>query len=347
MNILFELNHPAHFHLLKNPINRLIQQGHEVTVLSKSNSPLPQLLATQSHWTVLYLGKKGSDIFTKFLKQFIFVFLAVHTILSRRIQLCVGVSVTMPISAFLTNRKSLVLDDDDRKATPVFAAFSHTFASKVLSPDCLRGIESRRKYIYYPGFHELSYLHPDVFTPQKVVLAPLNLAENEKIIVLRFVDFNAHHDIGKKGLSNNQRRNLIEYLATKGRLIITSESRLDAGFRGYNITINADKIHDLMAFASLYIGDSQTMASEAAVLGVPAIRINSFKNRITYLTELEERYGLLYSYFPEEFDLALNKIEELLVPGTKEKWAILREKLLREKINVSDFITDELLKFSD
>jgi predicted glycosyltransferase len=345
MNILFEINHPAHFHLLKNPINLLIRRGHIISILAKSNSPIPQLLSTQPHWNVLFVGKKGKGIVTKVLKQFLFTFQSIRIILSRKIDLCAGVSITMPQAAFLTGLKSLVLDDDDKKTTPVFAALSHTFATKILSPDSLRDNDSKTKYIYYPGLHELSYLHPDVFSPQKDVLSELNLAENEKIILLRFVDFKAHHDLGEKGLSNDQRKRLVEILSKKGRVIITSESKLVPELESYKQTVSPDKIHDLMAFASLYMGESQTMASEAAVLGVPAIRINTFKSRIAYLTELEEIYGLLYSYTPDEFDKAIEKINELLLPKSRQKWAERRKKLLEEKINVSDFITSEILKF--
>jgi len=345
MNILFEINHPAHFHLLKNPINFLIRQGHNISILAKSNSPIPQLLSTQQQWSIIFEGGKGKGIIAKVIKQFFFTFQAIRIILSRKIDLCVGVSVTMPQAAFLTNRKSLVLDDDDKNTTPVFAALSHTFATKILSPDCLRNNDSKAKYIYYPGLHELSYLHPDVFFPQKDVLSTLKLAENEKIIILRFIDFKAHHDIGEQGLNSDQRKRLVKFLSGKGKLVITSESPLDAEFVSFNQKISPDKIHDLMAFASLYVGESQTMASEAAVLGIPAIRVNSFKNRIAYLTELEESYGLLYSYTPAEFDQAIEKINELLEPCTKQLWSEKRKKLLEDKINVSDFITSEILKF--
>ena len=48
----------------------------------------------------------------------------------------------------------------------------------------------------------------------------------------------------------------------------------------------------VMRFASLYIGDSQTMAAEAGVLGVPFVRFNDFVGRIGYLRELEDVYRL-------------------------------------------------------
>lgn len=53
-------------------------------------------------------------------------------------------------------------------------------------------------------------------------------------------------------------------------------------------------MHHVMAFASLYIGDSQTMAAEAGVLGVPFVRFSDFVGRIWYLRELEDKYELGY-----------------------------------------------------
>ena len=53
-------------------------------------------------------------------------------------------------------------------------------------------------------------------------------------------------------------------------------------------------MHHIMAFAKMYIGDSQTMAAEAGVLGTPFVRFNDFVGRIGYLRELEDVYNLGY-----------------------------------------------------
>jgi predicted glycosyltransferase len=44
----------------------------------------------------------------------------------------------------------------------------------------------------------------------------------------------------------------------------------------------------------MYIGDSQTMTAEAAVLGTPAIRFNDFVGELSYLEELEYTFDLTY-----------------------------------------------------
>ena len=62
---------------------------------------------------------------------------------------------------------------------------------------------------------------------------------------------------------------------------------MEPQFEKYRIKINPLDMHHVMAFASLYIGDSQTMAAEAGVLGVPFVRFNDFVGRLSYLHELE------------------------------------------------------------
>jgi len=89
----------------------------------------------------------------------------------------------------------------------------------------------------------------------------------------------------------------------------------------------------------MLIGDSQTMTSEAAVLGTPAIRMNSFVGRISYLEEEEHRYGLTYGFKPDQFDQMVLKIEELLkMPNLKQEWQKRRQKMLSEKIDVTAFM---------
>ena len=80
----------------------------------------------------------------------------------------------------------------------------------------------------------------------------------------------------------------------KPRIYITSERPLEPQFEKYRIKINPLDMHHVMAFASLDIGDSQTMAAEAGVLGVPFVRFNDFVGRIGYLRELEDTYELGY-----------------------------------------------------
>jgi predicted glycosyltransferase len=93
------------------------------------------------------------------------------------------------------------------------------------------------------------------------------------------------------------------------------------------------------------------MTSEAAVLGTPSLRCNSFAGKISYLEEEEKKYGLTYAFLPSEFDKLKQKLNEMLLNnGLKKEWQIKRERMLKDKINVTDFyyhlITDYFIKKS-
>ena len=115
-----------------------------------------------------------------------------------------------------------------------------------------------------------------------------------------------------------------------------------------------------MVFASLYIGDSQTMSAEAGVLGVPFVRFNDFVERIGYLRELEDKYELGYgihaSVLPADSPIRRNDgslqpsgVEELYkrvetlvsMPSAERKatFAARREKMLSDKIDCAKFLT--------
>ena len=110
----------------------------------------------------------------------------------------------------------------------------------------------------------------------------------------------------------------------------------------YQLRVPQDKVHSLLYYATMFVGDSQTMTSEAAVLGTPSIRCNTFVGRIHYLEEEEHRYHLTYGFRPENSETMFARVNELLAMGTaalKAEWAKRRAVLLSEKIDYTAFLT--------
>jgi predicted glycosyltransferase len=88
----------------------------------------------------------------------------------------------------------------------------------------------------------------------------------------------------------------------------------------------------------MLIGDSQTMTSEAAVLGTPAVRCNTFVRRISYLEEEEFKYNLTYGFLPSDSEAMFQKLQELLsMPDLKQEWKRRRAIMLADKIDVTAF----------
>ena len=98
-------------------------------------------------------------------------------------------------------------------------------------------------------------------------------------------------------------------------------------------------MHHALYFADMFIGDSQTMCAEAAVLGIPALRLNSFVGKLGYLEELEHKYNLTYGFKPNQSEELLSKIKELLsIKDLKKEWSNRKEKLYKEKIDYSELM---------
>ena len=206
-----------------------------------------------------------------------------------------------------------------------------------MSPDSLK-YEKRNNAIYYPGTHELSYLHPKRFTPNPEVLKKYGLSIDDKYYILRFTAFKAHHDINEGGMNLNQKHELINLLEQYGRVFITTEREIDPEFERYRIPIAPYEMHSFLAYSQMLVSDSQTMSSEAAVLGVPSFRCNTFVGRLSVLEEEEKRYGLTYGFLPRQFDWMLEAIERVLQDNeTKAKWIIKRNRMLEDKIDVTAF----------
>ena len=101
---------------------------------------------------------------------------------------------------------------------------------------------------------------------------------------------------------------------------------------------NYEFMHDLMYYASLFIGDSQSMCAEAGILGTPFIRYNDFVGKIEYLNDLENNYELGLGVKTDEPWRVISIINKLFeIPDYKKKYEIRKEKLFKDKIDLISF----------
>ena len=335
MNILIDIGHPGHVHLLKNVAKTLQQHGHQV-FYSVREIPVAKRLMDCYNMPYLDLGKKKDSLLGK-----------AQTVLSqdwkiwrfvRKHKIDIGLSSGIVLSHIsrITKMKSFNFDDDDDSAEPLVVKYGHPMTNIVFTPDCIH--RKTQNALYYAGTHELAYLHPNNFSPDESVLQKAGLQKDEPFFIMRFVAFKGHHDVGQGGLSLEQKRRLIELLKPHGRVIITSERAIEPEFEQYRLPVPPEEIHSLMAYASMFLGDSQTMTSEAAILGVPALKCNTFAGRLSVPNELEQKYGLSYAYLPQDFEKYYLHVKQLLEnPNTKAEWQQKRQRFLDDKIDVSAF----------
>jgi predicted glycosyltransferase len=194
------------------------------------------------------------------------------------------------------------------------------------------------KRVTYSGYHELAYLHPENFNADLKIIEKYELKPKSYFIV-RLVKLTASHDTGKEGLKKELLNRIISKLSTVGKVYITSEQELDESLQPYRLQVNPLDIHHILAFAKLYIGDSQTMAAEAGVLGTPFIRYNDFVGKIGYLNELERKYVLGYGFKTNESNEMIKELERMITNQDLEaEWLIKKNKMLNENINLAEFM---------
>jgi len=337
LNILIDIGHPGHVHLFRNLYFELRQRKHSVLVSTKDDPAITDLMRLFDIPFIL-LGKKKDSILGKVSDQINFNKQIWQIAKKENIKIGIGTSVSLAHVSRFSKMKSILLDDDDDEVQPLFVKYVHPFCDYLISPDVLKGKRKRKDTIYYPGLHELAYLHPYRFKPDIRVLKEIGLQQDDVFFVLRFNVFKAHHDKGAQGLSLDQKLQLIALLKPHGKIFITTERDIEPELKKFQLNLSPEKIHSLLKYAKLFIGDSQTMTSEAVVLGTPAIRCNSFANSISYLNEEEKKYGLTYAFLPERFNELIQKTRELLsTPNLKAKWAIKSQNLLNDKIDSTKF----------
>ncbi|NOY70120.1 MAG: DUF354 domain-containing protein, partial [Deltaproteobacteria bacterium] len=296
MKILFDIVHPAHVHFFRHIITGLEARGHETFIVARDKDVTLSLL---DHYGFDYVsfGRAGRKSRPAQLMELVLRDIQIIRT-ARRFKPDVimtrnpaGVQAARLIGAFG------IFDTDDGRAAGVHFKAAAPFANIITTPDCLNESYGQ-KHVKYPGYKQTAYLHPDHFKPDYSVLSELGVSPGEKYFLVRLVEMAASHDRGESGLSREAQGEIIRRLEKHGKVFITSEAKLPEELKHLRISVPPHRIHDVMAFAALVIGDSQTMAAEAAVIGTPALRVSSFALRLDVFRELEDRYGIVRSFHP-------------------------------------------------
>lgn len=337
MKILFQLGHPAHFHLFRYTIDALNRDGHQTYILIRKKDILEDLLreAGLPYVNILPSGRKSS--FTLMLRLWrVFWFTLRHGV-----DVLVGSTPEVAQVAWLLRRRSAIMAEDDAAIVPQFIRAVKPFADQYLSPVSCNNGPLEPKTTHYAGFHKLAYLHPNRFTPDPSVVDRY-FPHDRPYFLLRFAQLTAYHDISAHagGITAEIAERLIQILKPHGEVYITSERPLEPNLEPYRLKINPLDIHHIMYFATLYIGDSQSMAVEAAMLGTPSIRFNDFAGRIGVLEELQHTYHLTTGIPTSQPELLYHAVKQLLeTPDLRQKYQERRQRMLADKIDVTEFFT--------
>ncbi len=342
MTLLFDLNHPAHVHYFRNCILELKKNGHTVVVVSRNKEIEHELLKS---YDISFVSRgRGADSFIgKMGYHFFAIFKLLKIINKTKADLVV--SFMHPYAAqaaWLTNTKSLVFSDTE------IASLHHKltipFATEVHTPFTFTK-ELGKRHRRFSGFMESAYLHLSHFEPDDSILKALGVDNEVPYILFRFVSRKSLHDRGHLGVTQKQKIELVETLARSYKVFVSSELELPQELQKYKFEIEKKDIHQVINFAKLVIGESATMSAESALLGTPVIYIDNEGRG--YTDYLSEKYGIIHRFKESKkgIDSAILKAGEIMSESVDYK--LIREKVLRESINTSNYIYDQIIRMNE
>ena len=339
MRFLFVMGHPAHVHLFRNAIAGLRKHGHEVSVAAVRKETTIGLL---EHYRITcevfgvdrkILTRKALDILPRNL-----------TLLkiASRVDPNTIVSTGSPYAAQVSKVLGIPhIAFGDTEIAGTITKLMLPFTDAICTPSCF-SLDLGPKHVKYNGYHEIAYLHTNYFKPDPSVLADVGLSKDETYSVVRLASWTSSHDVGEQGFgfsSVDQVMDFLKFLEGWGRVLLTTERSLPPEFSRYVSKFPLYKVHDLLHYASLYVGEGATMASEAGLLGTPWIFVSEAGRG--YLTDQERNYHL--GFHVNSTEDARKKAGEILSnKDAKEEWEAKRQILLRDKIDVTAFMIDFL-----
>lgn len=334
--LLFQLNHPAHYHLFKNTIDILLEKGHDVLISIKDKDILKELVSDYQY-VQLSTGYRKKQFFS-IIKSVIERDRKLYKLVKEyKPDILLGTSPEIAHISHFVKVPAIFFGEDDinLSASMLMGALScYPLFDTILAPNGVKNGVWNNKTIRYNGFQKLAYLHPNYFHPSR---DKVNIPINDKYFILRFSNLQAYHDTNATGITDSLAQQIVDILSPHGKVIISSERKLPVKLQKYIFTGNISDMHHYLAFANLFIGDSQSMAVESAMLGTPNIRYSNFVGKITVLEEIESKYKLSIGVNSNNPQGLLLEIDKCLSSEFLDIYNRRREFMLNDKIDVTSF----------
>jgi len=335
MKILVDIGHPAHVHFFRNAISILRDRGAEIIVTSRDKDCATPLLDEFgiSH-RQLSQQRKGSWALAK---ELVSRDLALYRLARQEkpdIMVAIGGIFISHVSA-LTGIPSIVFYDTEN--AKLQNALTYPLADVVVVPRAYQSWVPKKRHIRYPGYHELAYLHPDFFVPDYKIAVENGCNPDGDTFLIRVVSWQANHDIGERGWSVELLTKTVRHLMQQGKVILSAEGTLPPELEPLRYAGKVSALHHVLSFSQLLVGESATLCSEAAVLGVPSIY--AAHTGRGYTDEQEERYHLVRNVKEFNFPAIQSVIDECLSTPNGD-WKKRRSELLADTINVTQLTLD-------
>lgn len=341
MKAMICFTHPAWVHQFHHIIWRMRERGDEVMCFVAEKDGNSTLL---DRYGIPYVRCARSTGKNPVQKAFLFLKLSVQfsaAALRWKPDIMIGRAAPMlAVAAWVSGKPHLLYEDTE--VSRFSLRICKRLSTKILTPRTfLTDLGPRQERL--DTYKELFYLHPSVFAPDRQALRDCGFNPDEPYLLVRFVAWNASHDIGKRGLDDEGKVRLVRRLERYGRVYVSAEGGVPDELKPLLLRTPYELIHHVLAFAQLVFSEGATMASEAAVLGTHAMYVNTIVSGST--REQSERFHLLYCFNEGEdrYERAAAKAEELLaMPDLKAAGLEKQRKLLAEKVDINGYYMAEM-----
>jgi len=332
MRILIDIGHPAHVHYFKNSIKEFFKNGNLVIVVARAKEITFDLLKS---YDIQFISRgKGKN---SILGKFLYLFFGAYKIwkIAKKNKVDCYLSFASPYNALASifyHKPNITFDDTEHNI------FNHCiyvpFSDSILTPESFKK-NFGRKHIRFKGTMDSAYLHPTYFISRDVSFPDATDIPKKKVI-LRIVSWNASHDINHYGFSHAEIHRLIEVLSQYSDIFLSSEGKLPSDLDRFLFKIEPEDMHYYMQKADLFIGESGSMATEAAYLGTDSIVFNSASNEFGVFNWFSKYKNF---HIAENFEdvtyssISLLKRDDLKSEGRNQALA-----MVKDGICLTDFI---------
>jgi len=340
LRISIFINTPAQVHFYTKIAEGLKKRGYKIMFLVRDYGETIELL-NELGFKYFVFSKSVKSKYGKIMKLPFALFKATYQHFRFKPDIIFGPGIYSAFSSYFWRKPCIVFTDSEPRvnlSVSIQFKLLMPFIKVIITPTSFID-DLGSKQLRINSFKELAYLHPDYYKPNNEIFDLLKLSNNEDYAMVRFNSLDTTHDIGIKGFQLRDKIALVKMLSEYTNVFVSFEGAAPKEIERYKLKIPKSRIHDVLYYAKLFICDTQTMATEAAILGTPVIRSNSFvgKKDMGNFIELEKKYGLIFNI--RDTKRAIKKAEEMIQnPNLNREWQDKKEKMLEDKCDITKFM---------
>ena len=268
--VVISILHIPHLNFFINLIKLLEKKGIEMIIIIRPRGRLLDVFKSELPNTEYILIGHHKSSFIGKIWDIIYRDIALCKLL-KKIDFSVAISCgdhCLTHATRILSKPSISFSDDLLEYKMGYYLFKYT-CEKIVIPDSIP--ISRNNVFKYKGSKQLSYLHPNYFTPKRKVLSEYSINENKYVFMREIKTNTLNYNHLKSGISLE----LCKKIRNKGYSIILSleDKSKKRAFSKYCTLLEepVSDIFSLMYFSAFSICSGDSVARECSFLGVPTI----------------------------------------------------------------------------